>query len=213
MEQLTFWTQDGSQDRPKMAPRPHQDDLQKPLFQSSFLSSILVRFGCLFDPILDPQIGPSSTPQRTLLSLKRQNSAHGPPRCSKSRPRGTQDRPRVPKNPQDAPRPPQNDPRCPQDAPKRPQIVSRCLQDPLTPFVFLCFLSLSLSLLLFHLPSLFSLFCLFSSLQPFKWVDRLNEVFLFSSCLNPDVHEKNIPGGFCLELGTMESERYQQKWK
>ena len=99
----TFLTQDGSQDRPKMVPRPLQDDLQKLLFSSSFLSSILVRFwsqlGSILAPLWASKAAASDLPYGALLSLKRQKSTHGPPRCPKSRPRRTQDRPRVPKNP------------------------------------------------------------------------------------------------------------------
>ena len=62
--------QDGSQDRPKMAPRPLQDDLQKLLFSSSFLSSILVRFGCLLGPILGSKIEPKSVPRGSSKALK-----------------------------------------------------------------------------------------------------------------------------------------------
>ena len=112
----------------------------------AFLVPFWFHFRSSFGPILGPQIGQVLTLRSALLTLKRQKSTHGPPRCPKSRPRGTQDRPRPPKTPPDGPRPPQNGSRCPQDAPKRPQIVPRCTQDPLSPLVFLfMFLSLSLS--------------------------------------------------------------------
>ena len=43
--------------RPKIDPRPLQDDLQEHLFSTSFLASILVPHGCHFDLILTP-LGP-----------------------------------------------------------------------------------------------------------------------------------------------------------
>ena len=71
-EKLTFLAHDGSQveDRPKIAPRPLQDDLQECLFSSSFLSSILVRFCSHFGCHVGSLAGASWAPSPDLVELK-----------------------------------------------------------------------------------------------------------------------------------------------
>jgi len=166
-QMYNFFTNNGSQDRPKIAPRPLQDDLQQFFLSSQFLSSISI----LLCHLLVPSWAPKSvqiTIGSQLCRVKKQRSTCGTPRCPKSGPRCTQDRPRAPKN---LPRRPKTSPegskmpaRCSQTTPNRPKMLpisplSSCLS-----FFLKCSLSRSLSCtfvsfaLLSFLSSLHSLF-------------------------------------------------------
>ena len=111
-----------TQDRPKIAPRRLQDDLQELLFSSSFLSSILLRLGSDFDFNLAPLGRPKAAARGGLRPLKLPKTTHDDQDGLKM----PQDAPKTPQDPaKSRPRPPKVPPRPPSDPPKRQKIDPR----------------------------------------------------------------------------------------
>ena len=116
-------------DRPKIAPRQHQDGLEELLFRCRNLSSILVRFGCRFGAILGPFWHPFWNQNRSKNRPEIPRSPQEPPRASQEPPRAAKRHPRRakrhPKGTQEHPKGTQKAPKSTQKAPKRAKRAKR----------------------------------------------------------------------------------------